>query len=141
MDVLFIVVNCFKRVCFQVHSFGSVPLKTYLPDGDIDLTAFGGPCHEEELALKVFSVLEREERNGAAHFVVKDVQLIRAEVCLSIYMVFMHAYDVVVIFSSTDLLFLLQVKLVKCLVQNIVVDISFNQLGGLCTLCFLEKVI
>lgn len=35
----------------------------------------------------------------------------------------------------------LQVKLVKCIVQNIVVDISFNQLGGLCTLCFLEKVV
>ncbi|KAL6982233.1 hypothetical protein U1Q18_050740, partial [Sarracenia purpurea var. burkii] len=33
-----------------------------------------------------------------------------------------------------------QVKLVKCIVQNIVVDISFNQLGGLCTLCFLEQV-
>ncbi|AQK57012.1 PAP/OAS1 substrate-binding domain superfamily [Zea mays] len=32
------------------------------------------------------------------------------------------------------------VKLVKCLVQNIVVDISVNQIGGLCTLCFLEKV-
>ncbi|CAN8254733.1 unnamed protein product [Cochlearia groenlandica] len=95
----------------EVHSFGSVPLRTYLPDGDIDLTAFGGLCHEEELALKVFSVLEREEHKGTAPFVVKDVQLIRAEV-----------------------------KLVKCLVQNIVVDISFNQLGGLCTLCFLEKI-
>lgn len=35
----------------------------------------------------------------------------------------------------------MQVKLVKCLVQNIVVDISFNQLGGLSTLCFLEKVL
>jgi hypothetical protein len=30
---------------------------------------------------------------------------------------------------------------VKCLVQNIAVDISFNQIGGLCTLCFLETVI
>ncbi|XP_024185467.1 uncharacterized protein LOC112190272 [Rosa chinensis] len=47
----------------------------------------------------------------AAEFMVKDMQLIRAKV-----------------------------KLVKCLVQNIVVDISFNQLGGLCTLCFLEQV-
>ena len=37
-------------------------------------------------------------------------------------------------------LFLWQVKLVKCIVQNIVVDISFNQIGGLCTLCFLELV-
>ncbi|KAL0727923.1 hypothetical protein Bca4012_024016 [Brassica carinata] len=95
----------------EVHSFGSVPLKTYLPDGDIDLTAFGGPCHEEDLALQVFSVLEREEHNVGAQFLIKDVQLIRAEV-----------------------------KLVKCLVQNIVVDISFNQLGGICTLCFLEKI-
>ena len=34
----------------------------------------------------------------------------------------------------------LQVKIIKCLVENIVVDISFDQLGGLCTLCFLEEV-
>ncbi|XP_024017897.1 uncharacterized protein LOC21404798 [Morus notabilis] len=95
----------------EVFPFGSVPLKTYLPDGDIDLTAFGGLNIEEALANDVCSVLEREEQNKAAEFVVKDVQLIRAEV-----------------------------KLVKCLVQNIVVDISFNQLGGLCTLCFLEQV-
>jgi hypothetical protein len=33
-----------------------------------------------------------------------------------------------------------QVKIIKCLVENIVVDISFNQIGGLCTLCFLEEV-
>lgn len=33
-----------------------------------------------------------------------------------------------------------QVKLIKCLVEKIVVDISFIQLGGLCTLCFLEEV-
>ncbi|KAG2686166.1 hypothetical protein I3760_10G164800 [Carya illinoinensis] len=95
----------------EVFPFGSVPLRTYLPDGDIDLTAFGGINVEDNLANEVFSVLEREEQNRAAEFVVKDVQLIRAEV-----------------------------KLVKCLVQNIVVDISFNQLGGLCTLCFLEQV-
>ncbi|GMY25673.1 hypothetical protein FCV25MIE_20915 [Fagus crenata] len=95
----------------EVFPFGSVPLRTYLPDGDIDLTAFGGLNIEEALAGDVCSVLEREDQNRAAEFVVKDVQLIRAEV-----------------------------KLVKCLVQNIVVDISFNQLGGLCTLCFLEQV-
>jgi hypothetical protein len=33
-----------------------------------------------------------------------------------------------------------QVKIIKCLVDNIAVDISFNQVGGLCTLCFLEEV-
>ncbi|KAH9624526.1 hypothetical protein KSS87_022143 [Heliosperma pusillum] len=95
----------------EVFPFGSVPLKTYLPDGDIDLTAFCGFNCEETFANEVYSVLVAEDRNPAAKFVVKDVQYISAEV-----------------------------KLVKCLVQNIVVDISFNQIGGLCTLCFLEEI-
>ncbi|XP_060202614.1 uncharacterized protein LOC132631032 [Lycium barbarum] len=95
----------------QVFPYGSVPLKTYLPDGDIDLTAFGGTNFEDALANDMVSILKAEEQNKAAEFVVKDVQLIRAEV-----------------------------KLVKCIVQNIVVDISLNQIGGLCTLCFLEQV-
>lgn len=34
----------------------------------------------------------------------------------------------------------MQVRLLKCLVDNIVVDISFNQIGGLCTLAFLESM-
>lgn len=34
----------------------------------------------------------------------------------------------------------LQVKLLKCLVDNMVVDISFNQMGGLVTLNFLEEI-
>ncbi|MCD9640701.1 hypothetical protein HAX54_026175 [Datura stramonium] len=95
----------------EVFPYGSVPLKTYLPDGDIDLTAFGGTNFEDALANDMVSILEAEDQNKAADFVVKDVQLIRAEV-----------------------------KLVKCIVQNIVVDISLNQIGGLCTLCFLEQV-
>ncbi|XP_059666828.1 uncharacterized protein LOC132312466 isoform X2 [Cornus florida] len=33
-----------------------------------------------------------------------------------------------------------QVKVVKCMVQNVAVDISFNQMEGLCTLCFIEQV-
>ncbi|KAL0347557.1 UNVERIFIED_CONTAM: hypothetical protein Scaly_1771700 [Sesamum calycinum] len=95
----------------EVFPYGSVPLKTYLPDGDIDLTAFGVTTDEDALADDMKSVLEEEERNRAPEFIVKDVQLIRAEV-----------------------------KLVKCIVQDIVVDVSFNQIGGLCTLCFLEQV-
>ncbi|KAL6905751.1 hypothetical protein ACP4OV_003352 [Aristida adscensionis] len=99
------------RVGCEVFPFGSVPLKTYLPDGDIDLTAFGPVSSDENLANEVRAILQSEERRKDAEFEVKDVQCINAEV-----------------------------KLVKCLVQNIVVDISFNQIGGLCTLCFLEKV-
>lgn len=63
------------------------------------------------LAGKFKAVLQEAERNVSSEFVVKDVQLIPAEV-----------------------------KLVKCTIQNIVVDISFNQIGGVSTLCFLEQV-
>uniref|UniRef100_A0A7N0T340 Uncharacterized protein n=3 Tax=Kalanchoe fedtschenkoi TaxID=63787 RepID=A0A7N0T340_KALFE len=95
----------------EVFPFGSVPLQTYLPDGDIDLTSFGILNVEDALAEDVLAVLQDVERSMNSKFEVKDVQLIRAEV-----------------------------KIVKCLVQNIVVDISFNQFGGLSTLCFLQQV-
>ncbi|CAN4098668.1 unnamed protein product [Withania somnifera] len=95
----------------EVFSYGSVPLKTYLPDGDIDLTVFGSPAIEETLARDVLSVLQEEELKDNTEYDVKDPQFIDAEV-----------------------------KLVKCMVQNTVIDISVNQLGGLCTLCFLEQV-
>ncbi|KAM5583002.1 hypothetical protein ABKV19_003084 [Rosa sericea] len=96
----------------QVFPYGSVPLKTYLPDGDIDLTVFTGSAHlEDVLVTHVHAVLKGEENNEAAQYQVKDVHRIDAEV-----------------------------KLVKCIVQNMIVDISFNQLGGLCTLRFLEQV-
>ncbi|KAL3829747.1 hypothetical protein ACJIZ3_018549 [Penstemon smallii] len=104
-----LIMKCFP--C-QVCTFGSVPLKTYLPDGDIDLTAFS---HNQNLkdswANQVRDLLESEEKNENAEFHVKEVQYIQAEV-----------------------------KIIKCLVENIVVDISFNQVGGLCTLCFLDEV-
>ncbi|CAK9142709.1 unnamed protein product [Ilex paraguariensis] len=95
----------------EVFPYGSVPLKTYLPDGDIDLTALSSPDVEESLGRDVLAVLQAEEMNKEAEYEVKDTHFIDAEV-----------------------------KLVKCLVRNIVIDISFNQLGGLCTLCFLEQI-
>ncbi|KAG4138589.1 hypothetical protein ERO13_D07G143400v2 [Gossypium hirsutum] len=104
-----LIARCFP--C-QVFTFGSVPLKTYLPDGDIDLTAFSKNQNlKDTWAHQVRDMLENEEKNENAEFRVKEVQYIQAEV-----------------------------KIIKCLVENIVVDISFNQLGGLCTLCFLEEV-
>lgn len=33
-----------------------------------------------------------------------------------------------------------QVKIIKCVIDNLVMDISFNQVGGVSTLCFLELV-
>uniref|UniRef100_A0A7N2LR45 PAP/OAS1 substrate-binding-related domain-containing protein n=1 Tax=Quercus lobata TaxID=97700 RepID=A0A7N2LR45_QUELO len=96
---------------YQVFPYGSVPLKTYLPDGDIDLTTLSCPSVEDAWVSDVHAVLREEEHNEASRFEVKNIHCIDAEV-----------------------------KRVKCIVQNIMVDISFNQLGGLCTLCFLEQV-
>ncbi|KAJ0098533.1 hypothetical protein Patl1_20320 [Pistacia atlantica] len=107
-------VKCLIKKCFpcEVFTFGSVPLKTYLPDGDIDLTAFSNkPNLKDNWANKVQEILKSEENNENAEFRVKDVQCINAEV-----------------------------KIIKCLVEDVVVDISVNQLGGLCTLCFFEEV-
>ncbi|XP_047150655.1 uncharacterized protein LOC124822671 [Vigna umbellata] len=96
----------------QVFPFGSVPLKTYIPDGDIDLTAFCDNHHSEDRLIQdIQRILEREEKNQDAQFQVKEVKYIGAKV-----------------------------KIIKCLVENFVVDISFNQIGGLGTLCFIEEV-
>ena len=60
-------------------------------------------------------------------------------ICELIFFLFNLIVDIFIV-HMFGVLFL-QVKLVKCIVQDIVVDISFNQLGGLSTLCFLEKVL
>ncbi|KAL9313765.1 hypothetical protein ACSQ67_019217 [Phaseolus vulgaris] len=98
------------RGCYgsEVLPFGSVPLKTYLPDGDIDLTALSHEDAEEDLAQSVLNALQSVDD---PEYQVKDIQDIRA-----------------------------QVRLLKCTVKNIAVDISFNQMAGLYTLRFLEQV-
>ncbi|KAL9379650.1 hypothetical protein Peur_028132 [Populus x canadensis] len=93
----------------EVFPFGSIPLKTYLPDGDIDLMILSHQSMEEDLARDVFTLLQCEEQDLG--FQVNDVQYIQA-----------------------------QVKVIKCSVKNIAVDISFNQMGGPFALCFLEQV-
>ncbi|GAB2288145.1 hypothetical protein Dimus_022488 [Dionaea muscipula] len=93
----------------KVLPLGSVPLKTYLPDGDVDFTALC-PYDAEYLAVKFCSLLQNEAKYYNA-MRIRDAQSIPA-----------------------------QVKLVKCTVGNIAVDISFNQLAGLCALSFLEQV-
>ncbi|GMH43039.1 hypothetical protein BSKO_10961 [Bryopsis sp. KO-2023] len=96
----------------EAFMFGSVPLRTYLPDGDIDASIF---CEAKGLqdiwGDRLQAALEKEANNPDATFKIANVQLINAEV-----------------------------KLLKCLVDNMVVDMSFNQIGGLCTLNFLEAM-
>lgn len=64
----------------QVFPYGSVPLKTYLPDGDIDLAAFSHTNANDALVSDVHAVLRGEEHNEAARYKVKDVHCIDAEV-------------------------------------------------------------
>ncbi|XP_020587138.1 uncharacterized protein LOC110029263 isoform X2 [Phalaenopsis equestris] len=100
--------------CFscQVFIFGSVPLMTYLTDGDIDLTIFSDDENlKNTWAGKVHQVMKEDQKNENAKLYVKEVQLIEAEV-----------------------------KVIKCLVDGIVVDISFCQTGGLRALCLLEEM-
>lgn len=64
-----------------MFTFGSVPLKTYLPDGDIDLTAFSESQNlKDTWAHQVRDMLENEEKSENAEFRVKEVQYIQAEV-------------------------------------------------------------
>lgn len=65
---------------FQVFAFGSVPLKTYLPDGDIDLTALCHPVMEDQFAKSIYSILEGAEQD--TEFRVIDVQYVRAQVIM-----------------------------------------------------------
>lgn len=64
-----------------MFTFGSVPLKTYLPDGDIDLSAFSKDGDlTDTWANHVRDMLKGEEENENAEFRVKEVQYIQAEV-------------------------------------------------------------
>ena len=76
-----------KQPAAQVEAFmfGSVPLKTYLPDGDIDLSVFQskGNSLRDSWTTKLCLVLEDEQRDPCASFRVRDVQVIHAEVCFA----------------------------------------------------------
>jgi len=96
--------------CEKVCAYGSVPLRTYLPDGDLDITALVME-EQPEWLQQLSSYLLSEEVQTDGELEVRDVQAINAEV-----------------------------RLVKCVVDDLVVDISVNSVGGLCTLCFLEEV-
>ncbi|KAE8789177.1 hypothetical protein D1007_36663 [Hordeum vulgare] len=93
----------------EVFAFGSVPLKTYLPDGDVDITILTNVNLDNNFVQDVCCLLAAEQSNEAAEFALKEIQVINAKV-----------------------------KIIKCVIDNLVMDISFNQVGGVSTLCFLE---
>nr|GEW28478.1 polymerase, nucleotidyl transferase domain-containing protein [Tanacetum cinerariifolium] len=94
----------------KVYSYGSVPLKAYLPHGDIDLTVVGPMNKGYDLSKHVLELLEGAQQKESAGFKITEINFINAA----------------------------QVKLIKCIVDGISIDMSFNQLGGVCSLGFLE---
>ncbi|KAL6784281.1 PAP8 [Auxenochlorella protothecoides x Auxenochlorella symbiontica] len=112
-----IIRKCFHNE-FEVEAFlfGSVPLRTYLPDGDVDVSIFCSRRTDQATlrgvwAPRLVRALEWEARRGPVHLPIRDIQVIQAEV-----------------------------QLVKCIVSGVVVDISFETVGGLCTVAFLESM-
>ncbi|KAJ1377111.1 hypothetical protein SESBI_49230 [Sesbania bispinosa] len=70
-----------NSIPYKVFTFGSVPLKTYLPDGHIDLTTFVDKRFlKDSMIPEVLEILKYEESNEVAQFHVKEVRYIQAEV-------------------------------------------------------------
>eukprot|EP00884_Botryococcus_braunii_P021042 jgi/Botrbrau1/7621/Bobra.0159s0070.1 len=94
--------------------YGSVPLKTYLPDGDIDIALFhrsGRPVQHDWQETVLTSLGKVKANPSPGNLRISSIEKIEAEV-----------------------------KLVKCIVDGLIVDISFNTSNGICTLAFLEDV-
>ena len=97
--------------------FGSVPLKTYLPDGDIDIALVqrAGPSLAETWAPRLAAALSAppprapRARRLPRPPPVRDVTIVNAEV-----------------------------RLLKCLIGYAYVDVSFGTLGGPRAVAFLE---
>jgi hypothetical protein len=64
----------------QVFAFGSVPLRTYLPDGDVDITVLGNTWLNSTFINDVRAVLESEQENCDAEFKLTGLHFINAEV-------------------------------------------------------------
>lgn len=79
-----------------------MPLKTYLPDGDIDLTVLGGQINEERMARDICNILEGEERRGTRSL-VRGVQYIPAQV---------------VFLSSSNLILFVKFPLLICFIKD-----------------------
>lgn len=75
----------------QIVPYGSVPLKSYLPDGDIDLTALSATKSSDTLASDIRAILEKQQKDNAGYYEIHDVQFIDAEV--NTYDLFLYSYN------------------------------------------------
>lgn len=95
----------------KVFEYGSTPLKTFLPGGDIDIAVVTSFSANHD---KLFSALSQQFEHLSRHrpdYQICGILEIRA-----------------------------QVQVLKLNILQVPVDISINQLGGLRALCFIERV-
>ncbi|OUS45051.1 hypothetical protein BE221DRAFT_195624 [Ostreococcus tauri] len=104
--------GCFGTAHTLVSVYGSVPLRAYLPDGDIDVCLLGDHrvIDKASWTTKFQKHIEKVEAESDFEFAVSEVSVINAEV-----------------------------RLMKCIVDGMMVDVSANQFGGLASLGFLEE--
>ena len=107
--------ECFGTAHTLVSAYGSVPLRAYLPDGDIDVCLLGDHrvIDKAQWTTKFRKHIEKAEAEADPphEFAVSEVSVINAEV-----------------------------RLMKCIVDGMMVDVSANQFGGLASLGFLEEM-
>ncbi|PFH37058.1 hypothetical protein BESB_035160 [Besnoitia besnoiti] len=105
-------------ICVAVYRYGSFPLRTFLPDGDLDIGIITFNRHtgvlegEEEsdaLLAALLEAFQQERVKNNKKFPVREASLVDAEV-----------------------------RILKCIVAGIAVDVSVNKVGGCCSLVFLE---
>jgi len=106
--------------CIEVCAFGSVPLETYLPDGDIDICAFF-TCEASVGLTAVHHMLQREAETDGF---------------LASYGSWLNEPKI----GNDPQLVFAGVPVVKCVIGGIPVDISANQVRGLSAVCFLNSV-
>eukprot|EP01059_Diplonema_ambulator_P011910 TRINITY_DN2197_c0_g2_i2.p1 TRINITY_DN2197_c0_g2~~TRINITY_DN2197_c0_g2_i2.p1 ORF type:complete len:765 (+),score=169.02 TRINITY_DN2197_c0_g2_i2:26-2320(+) len=96
----------------KVELFGSTKLKTYLPDGDIDITLCQYDLPENTNTRgRELEVLRTLVNEILPSMISQPAELINAEV-----------------------------KLVKCVIDGLQVDVTIDQYGGLTTIQFLDEV-
>ena len=132
--------------------FGSVPLHTFLPDGDIDIGALIQPKFVPTFFTKIRALLE-QENNQYVKYTQKLEALLQQQqqqqADSSSNNENINPTDIEADISalgpspfpirSVSFINAAEVKIVKCLVGNLLVDVSSNTTSALATVCFLEE--
>lgn len=107
------IFRAFRNTIVKVLEYGSFPLKTYLPEADIDLTVIVPDIQDSYGSLQAIQRIHHQLDYAALHrpdLEIHEIQEIQAEV-----------------------------NVLKFQMKGLSIDVSVNQLGGFKTLCFLQQ--